>query len=67
MWALVINPVSGQGKGTTVGTYVAGYLNQHKTPFTIITGNSSVAVSDHLRSFLDRNPECEGVIAVGGD
>jgi diacylglycerol kinase (ATP) len=67
MWALVINPVSGQGKGTTVGTYVAGYLNQHKTPFTIITGNSSVAVSVHLRSFLDRNPECEGVIAVGGD
>ncbi len=67
MWALVINPVSGQGKGTTVGTYVAGYLNQHKTPFTIITGNSSVAVSDHLRSFLGRNPECEGVIAVGGD
>jgi diacylglycerol kinase (ATP) len=67
MWALVINPVSGQGKGTTVGTYVAGYLNQKKTPFTIITGNSATALSDHLRVFIDKNPQCEGVIAVGGD
>jgi diacylglycerol kinase (ATP) len=67
MWALVINPVSGQGKGTTVGTYVAGYLNQKKAPFTIITGNSAIALSDHLRVFLDKNPRCEGVIAVGGD
>jgi diacylglycerol kinase (ATP) len=67
MWALVINPVSGQGKGTTVGTYVAGYLNQKKIRFTIVTGNSSIALGDHLRTFIDKNPECEGIIAVGGD
>jgi diacylglycerol kinase (ATP) len=67
MWALVINPVSGQGKGTTVGTYVAGYLNQHKISFTIVTGNSSIALGDHLRIFIDKNPDCEGIIAVGGD
>ena len=67
MWALVINPVSGQGRGTTVGTYVAGYLNQHAIGFTIVTGNSSVALSDHLRTFISKNPDCEGVIAVGGD
>jgi diacylglycerol kinase (ATP) len=67
MWALVINPVSGQGKGTTLGTYVAGYLNQRKIQFTIITGNSSVALSDHLKTFIEKNSECEGVIAVGGD
>ena len=67
MWALVINPVSGQGRGTTVGTYVAGYLNQHTIDFTIVTGNSSVALSDHLRTFISKNPDCEGVIAVGGD
>ena len=48
MWALVINPVAGQGKGTTVGTYVAGWLSQRKLPYTIITGNSSVALADHL-------------------
>ena len=67
MWALVINPVSGQGRGTTVGTYVAGYLNQHAIDFTIVTGNSSIALSEHLRTFINKNPNCEGVIAVGGD
>jgi len=67
MWALVINPVSGQGRGTTVGTYVAGYLNQHKVNFTIVTGNSSIALNDHLKTFIEKNPNCPGVIAVGGD
>lgn len=67
MWALVINPVSGHGKGTTIGTYVAGFLNQHKKSFTIVTGNSSIAMGDHLRTFLEKNPDCEGIIAVGGD
>jgi len=67
MWALVINPVSGQGKGTTVGTYVAGYLNQKKFEFTIITGNSSQAMSDHLERFISKTSLCEGIIAVGGD
>lgn len=67
MWALVINPVSGQGKGTTIGTYVAGYLNQNKISFTILTGNSSIALSDHLQTFIEKNPDCEGIIAVGGD
>ena len=67
MWALVINPVSGQGKGTTVGTYVAGYLNQKKCEFTIITGNSSKAMSDHLQTFIQKTSNCEGIIAVGGD
>ena len=67
MWALVINPVSGHGKGTTIGTYVAGYLNLHKIVFTIVTGNSSIAMGDHLRTFIEKNPDCEGVIAVGGD
>ncbi|MBU6255422.1 MAG: YegS/Rv2252/BmrU family lipid kinase [Actinomycetales bacterium] len=67
MWALVINPVSGQGKGTTVGTYVAGWLTQRKITYTIITGNSAIALTDHLASFIDKNPQCEGVIAIGGD
>jgi len=67
MWALVINPVSGQGQGTTVGTYVAGYLNQHRINFTIVTGNSPIALSEHLKTFLEKNPESDGVIAVGGD
>jgi diacylglycerol kinase (ATP) len=67
MWALVINPVSGQGKGTTVGTYVAGWLAQRNIPYTIITGNSSIALTDHLTLFIEKNVNCKGVIAVGGD
>ena len=67
MWALVINPVSGQGKGTTIGTYVAGFLSQRSIDYTIVTGNSSVALTDHLQIFIKKNPDCEGVIAVGGD
>jgi len=67
MWALVINPVSGQGRGATVGTYVAGWLSQRKIPYTIVTGNSSVALDDHLASFIEKFPDTSGVIAVGGD
>lgn len=67
MWALLINPVSGHGKGTTVGTYVAGYLNRHKIGFAIVTGNSSISMGDHLRTFLEKNTDCDGIIAVGGD
>lgn len=67
MWALVINPVSGQGKGATVGTHVAGWLTQNKIDYTLITGNSSVAVTDHLSTFLSKNTDIQGVIAVGGD
>ena len=67
MWALVINPVSGQGKGATVGTYVAGFLKQRSIDYTIVTGNNSVALMDHLQTFINKNSDCEGVIAVGGD
>ena len=67
MWALVINPVAGQGKGTTVGTYVAGWLSQRKIPYTIVTGNTSVAMGDHLSFFIEKFPDTKGVIAVGGD
>lgn len=67
MWALVINPLSGQGAGTTVGTYVAGFLSQLKIEYTIISGNSSQALTDHLSIFLRKNRDCQGVIAVGGD
>jgi len=67
MWALVINPVAGQGKGATVGTHVAGYLNSRGIKYEIIIGRNGIDQSDLLQRFLDRNPDCSGVIAVGGD
>ena len=67
MWALVINPVSGQGKGAQIGTYVAGYLNSRGIKYEIIIGRNGINQVDLLQRFLDRNTECSGVIAVGGD
>ena len=67
MWALVINPVSGQGKGAQIGTYVAGYLNSRGIKYEIIIGRNGIDQVDLLQRFLDRNTECSGVIAVGGD
>jgi len=67
MWALVINPVAGQGKGASVGTYVAGYLNSRGIKYEIIIGRNGIDQADSLQRFVDRNPDCSGVIAVGGD
>ena len=67
MWALVINPVSGQGKGAQIGTYVAGYLNSRGMSYEIIIGRNGIDQADLLQRFLDRIPDCSGVIAVGGD
>jgi diacylglycerol kinase (ATP) len=67
MWALVINPVAGQGKGASVGTYVAGYLNSRGIKYEIIIGRNGIDQADSLQRFLDRHPDCSGVVAVGGD
>jgi len=67
VWALVINPVSGQGKGAQIGTQVAGYLNSHGVSYEIIIGRNAIDQGDMLQRFLQRYPDCDGVIAVGGD
>jgi len=67
MWALVINPVSGQGKGARIGTYVAGYLSSRGISYEIIIGRNAIDQVDMLQRFLQRYPDCSGVIAVGGD
>jgi diacylglycerol kinase (ATP) len=67
MWALVINPVSGQGKGATVGAYVAGFLKKESVPYVIVTGKSSTALIDNLERFMKAYPNAKGIIAVGGD
>jgi diacylglycerol kinase (ATP) len=67
MWALVINPVAGQGRGASVGTHVAGYLNSRGIKYEIIIGRNGIDQADSLQRFLDRNPDCSGVFAVGGD
>lgn len=67
MWALVINPIAGSGKAASIGSYVAGFLTQRRESHEVVSGNSAISLVKHLRKFLENYPDCQGVIAVGGD
>jgi diacylglycerol kinase (ATP) len=68
MWAIVVNPISGGGKGALLGTEVAGYFSARGLPYQVITANSADKLRSYLASFLEaKGQECFGVIAVGGD
>ena len=67
MWAIVINPTSGQGKGAQIGKLVVGYFAKHDLAYQIITGISAENVSRDLENFIALVPDCEGVVCVGGD
>ncbi len=67
MWALVVNPISGSGKGAVVASHVEKFLLSHQIEFEIVTGDSAETLISKLKDFLARSPECSGVIAVGGD
>ena len=68
MWAVVINPVSGSGKGAILGTETAGFFSEKGLPYQIITATSADKLRVNLAEFLDKNvSSIDGVIAVGGD
>ena len=68
MWAIVINPISGAGRGAQLGRQVAGYFSEKNLGYQIITATSAQKLRSNLQEFLDsKHGECEGVIAVGGD
>jgi diacylglycerol kinase (ATP) len=67
MWAIVINPTSGQGKGAQIGKLVVGYFARHDLAYQIITGISAENVSRDLKNFLTSVTDCKGVVCVGGD
>ena len=68
MWAVVINPVSGSGKGAILGTETAGFFSEMRLPYQIITATSADKLRVNLEEFLDNNVGLiDGVIAVGGD
>ena len=66
MWAVVINPISGRGKGAVVGAEVTGLLTAKGIDYSLITASSANLLSDSLSRFLSSS-KCEGVICVGGD
>jgi len=69
MWAIVVNPISGGGRGAILGREVAGYFAKHQLEYTIITASSAPKLRSNLQIFLDSSAagSCNGVIAVGGD
>ena len=67
MWALLVNPISGSGKGAIVGSQVAEFLHSHQIEFSVVTGDSAKDMSSNLHQFIERYPQCNGVIGVGGD
>lgn len=68
MWLIAINPTSGQGRGATMGTKVAGYCSSKGIDYEIITGVSAQSLSIALKEKISRNRVLlDGIIAVGGD
>ena len=67
MWALVINPTAGSGKGAAVGARVAVFLTTRHIDHEVISGNSAISLVSNLSAFIEKFPDCTGVIAVGGD
>ncbi len=67
MWAVVINPISGQGKGSTYGRRVTSFFNSRGIQYRMVTGASAEHTSRNLAAFLAQENGCEGVVAVGGD
>ena len=68
MWVVVINPVSGSGKGAILGAETAGFFSENKLQYKVVTATSGDKLRSNLAEFLDSNVGLiEGVVAVGGD
>ncbi len=67
MWGIVINPISGRGKGALFGRRAMDFFDSHGIPYRMITGASSEHTSHNLTNFLAQEKHCEGIVAVGGD
>jgi diacylglycerol kinase (ATP) len=66
MWAIAINPSSGQGRSIAISEEVIGFFSSRKLEYRIFSALSAEALRKELESFLDTSP-VDGVISVGGD
>lgn len=67
MWAIVINPIAGQGKGAIYGTQIIRFFNSRGIEYRIVSGASAEHTTRNLKQFLAQYESCHGVLAVGGD
>ena len=66
MWAIAINPASGQGRSVAIGEEVVQYFAKKSLAYQVFSALSANALRNELETFLD-NHDVEGVISVGGD
>jgi len=66
MWAIAINPNSGQGRSIAIGEEVIKYFARKNLEYRIFSALSADALQQDLENFLDQQ-SVEGVISVGGD
>jgi diacylglycerol kinase (ATP) len=67
MWAIVINPISGRGKGAILGRRAMDFFDHHGITYRMISGASAEQTSRNLADFLTQAKNCEGIVGVGGD
>lgn len=66
VWLLVINPHSGNGRGSSVGSQVTKYLSDRSVSYVSLAASSAAELQSQMHAEIKRNTY-EGVIAVGGD
>jgi len=66
MWAIAINPNSGQGRSIAIGERVIKYFARKELEYRIFSALSADALQQNLESFLDHQ-SVEGIVSVGGD
>jgi len=66
MWAIAINPNSGQGRSIAIGEEVIKYFAGKNLEYRIFSALSADALQQDLENFLNQQ-SVDGVISVGGD
>jgi diacylglycerol kinase (ATP) len=66
MWAIAINPNSGQGRSIAISEEVIKYFAEKDLQYRIFSAQNAGALQRDLEMFLDQE-SVEGVISVGGD
>lgn len=66
MWAIAINPTSGQGRSITISEEVIRYFAAKNLEYRIFSASTADELRIQMENYLDTH-EVEGVISVGGD
>jgi diacylglycerol kinase (ATP) len=66
MWLVVINPLSGNGRGSLIAERVTSYLSEKGVEYQTLAADSAHELSEELRQRISKE-SFEGIFAVGGD